>query len=52
MTMVLLPIAICLIGLVLYSVATAAKAQEIGRTMFAVGLLASLLGPGVALVLR
>lgn len=36
-------IAVCLIGLVLYLVAAAPKPQEIGRIMFAMGLLATLM---------
>lgn len=38
-----LPLIIALIGLVLYALASNAKAAEIGRLMFAIGLLGYLL---------
>lgn len=39
-----LPLLICVIGLIMYFVASNPKVQEIGRIMFWTGLLAFLLG--------
>lgn len=44
MTITLIPIIVCLVGLCLYVLVPNAKAQEVGRLMFAIGLLAVLLG--------
>lgn len=41
---IVLPLLIALIGLLMYVLATNGKVQEIGRIMFAFGLLAFLLG--------
>lgn len=41
--LIYLPQVICLIGLVLYAMASNPKASECGRIMFAFGLLVSLL---------
>ncbi len=41
--MILLSVAICIVGLVLYLIASTAKPMEVGRLMFAVGLLAYLM---------
>lgn len=37
-----LPLLVCIIGLVIYALTTNAKASELGRIMFAFGLLVSL----------
>jgi Na+/phosphate symporter len=39
MTLVLIPIVVCVLGLVLYLLASNPKAQEVGRLMFFCGLL-------------
>ncbi len=43
MLVALLPLLVALVGLVVYALASNGKAQEIGRLMFACGLLATLL---------
>ena len=42
--MSLIPIIICVIGLIMYFIAANEKVQEIGRIMFWTGLLSVLLG--------
>ena len=39
---VLLPLLVCIIGLVVYAIATNPKAQELGRLMFFAGLFVAL----------
>jgi hypothetical protein len=48
-----LSLLVCLVGLVIYALSTTAKPQEIGRLMFACGLLAFLfmIGNGQSLTL-
>lgn len=43
MLTILIPVIICLVGLVLYSVSVNSRAVEIGRIMFAFGLFFALL---------
>lgn len=43
MTLVLIPILVCLIGLVMWLLMSNPKAQEIGRLMFFAGLLVVLM---------
>jgi len=43
---IILPLAVCLIGLLIYALAVNPKFSEIGRIMFAFGLLASLFMAG------
>jgi Na+/phosphate symporter len=38
-----LSVAVCIAGVILYFVSAASKPQEVGRIMFAMGLLATLL---------
>lgn len=45
--MTFIPLIICVIGLIMYFIATHAKVQEIGRIMFWTGLLAFLLHPAL-----
>jgi Na+/phosphate symporter len=54
MVVILLPLLVCILGLVIYLGTEKPKAQEIGRICFAFGLLATLLifGNGHGLVLR
>ena len=40
---VLLPIIICVVGLIMYMIATNPKVAEVGRMMFWTGLLATML---------
>jgi Na+/phosphate symporter len=42
--MAFIPLIICVIGLIMYFIATNPKVQEIGRIMFWTGLLAFMLG--------
>ena len=53
MLIILLPLLVCLVGLVVYALASNPKAAELGRLMFAAGLLVTLLvvgGPMVRLL--
>jgi len=45
---ILLPLLVCIVGLLMYALAANPKLVEIGRIMFWVGLLACLLGSGSA----
>lgn len=50
---IVLPLLVCIIGLLMYALASNPKVVEIGRMMFWVGLLACLLGsPAIATGLR
>lgn len=49
----LLPLFVCLVGLLAYLLSSSARAQQLGLACFAVGLLALLLGaPGLLLTVR
>ena len=43
---ILLPLLVCIVGLLMYALATNPKLVEIGRIMFWVGLLVTLWGSG------
>jgi Na+/phosphate symporter len=43
---ILLPLLVCIIGLLMYALSANPKLVEIGRIMFFAGLLATLLGAG------
>jgi hypothetical protein len=45
---ILLPVAVCVIGLIMYMIAANPKVAEVGRLMFWVGLLVVLMGSGGA----
>ena len=45
---ILLPLLVCIVGLLMYALSTNPKLAEIGRIMFWVGLLVSLWGTGGA----
>jgi Na+/phosphate symporter len=51
MIIVLSSLVICIVGLIMYALATNAKVVEIGRIMFAFGLLAFLLAGGPSLTI-
>lgn len=48
---IVLPLLIAIVGVLVYFASNNAKAQEVGRLMFAVGLLAFLLRGGEAIAL-
>lgn len=50
---ILIPLLVCIVGLLMYALSANVKLQEIGRLMFACGLLVTLLvtGPGLVKVL-
>jgi len=54
MIVILLPLLVCILGLIIYLLAANAKAQETGRICFAFGLLVFLLlfGSGHNLLIR
>lgn len=47
---VLVPLLVCLIGMMIYALAVNGKAAEIGRLMFACGLLVTLFRVGEAAI--
>ena len=51
MVVIVLPLLVCILGLIIYLLAANAKAQELGRICFAFGLLVVLLRFGAAGVL-
>jgi Na+/phosphate symporter len=51
MVVIVLPLLVCILGLIIYLLAANAKAQELGRICFAFGLLVFLLRFGAAGVL-
>ena len=50
MLLIVTPLVVCIVGLLMYVLASNPKVSELGRIMFAVGLLVVLLGLGAAKV--
>ncbi len=48
MLVIVTPVIVCVVGLLMYALASNPKVSEIGRIMFAFGLLVGLLGLGAS----
>ena len=48
MLLIITPLLVCLVGLLMYVLASNPKVAELGRIMFAVGLFVCMLGLGAA----